>query len=284
MFLAASGSSGSPAILAAPRSGGISSSPFSQQVRRSFGRRAGDYDRLARLQRAVDWRLARLGRSLPLLEGPCADLGAGSGLFSRALLAHHPSLRRQPLLQLDLCPELLACNPLTAGGPESPAASSLVWDLNGGLPPQLQGAALLASSFALQWLEQPARQLGHWIRQLRAGGWLVLAVPTAGSFPQWRQAAIQAGVPCTALELPPAAALLQAAQREGLQLQHSACLRYSRPAMGGLPALRHLQQLGAGTSRRAPLAPAQLRRLLQHWPPHSPLTWEVLLLIGRRVR
>ena len=85
-----------------------------------------------------------LCRQLPLTEGPCADLGAGSGLLSRALLQHHPQLPQRPLLQLDLCPELLSHNPLASGG--TGTAAGIVWDLNDGLPEGLRQAALLGYS------------------------------------------------------------------------------------------------------------------------------------------
>jgi len=239
---------------------------LSDQVRHHFGRQAADYEAQALVQRAVACRLGRLCRDLPLPAGPRADLGAGSGLLSRALAA-------QGLLQLDLCPELLQRNP------QQPR---LVWDLNYGLPPALQGAALLASSFALQWLDDPARQLGHWCRALAPGGWLALAVPTAGSFPQWHRAAAASGVPCTALELPQADRLIHAAAAAGLHPRLSRLLRFSRPRQGGLDTLRHLRRLGAGASRRPPLSAGELRRLLAHWPVEESLTWEVLLLVGHR--
>jgi malonyl-CoA O-methyltransferase len=278
-------------------------------VRRNFGRGAPQYDREALLQQAMAWRLARLCADLPLPEGPCADLGAGTGLLSRALLRHHRQLNQRPPLQLDLCPELLQRNPLATGpwhhlGPQPHTAPKqtlsqgqlpadgdvlteneplgLLWDLNDGLPDGLQNAALLASSFALQWLNQPTRTFGHWCRSLAPGGWLVLAVPTAGSFPQWHRAAERAGVPCTALPLPSAVDLLQAAAASGLCLLHGRRLRFTRQNQGGLQALRHLQRLGAGASPRRPLTPAQLRRLLEHWPTTSALSWEALLLIGQR--
>jgi malonyl-CoA O-methyltransferase len=239
---------------------------LSGRVRRQFGRRAADYERHALLQRAVAARLARLCRDLPLPAGPCADLGAGSGLLSRAL-------GRPGLLQLDLCPALLERNPLER---------KLLWDLNGGLPRELQGAALLVSGFALQWLDEPAERLAHWCRALAPEGWLALAVPTAGSFPQWHRAAAAAGVPCTALELPEATDLLHTAASAGLALHHGRVLRFGRPRQGGLATLRHLQRLGAGASRHKPLTAGQLRRLLSHWPAEEVLTWEVLLLVGRR--
>lgn len=245
-------------------------------VGQRFGRGAATYDAEARLQRAIAERLGRLCAALPLPGGPCADLGAGSGLLSRALVRHHPLLARRPPLQLDLCPELLARNPLAAG------PAGLVWDLNDGLPPRLRGAALLASSFALQWLEDPAGQLAHWGRRLAPGGWLVLAVPTAGSFPQWHRAAAAAGVPCTALPLPAAEALLAAAREAGLSLRQGRRLRFTHPRHGGRATLRHLRRLGAGARPGGPLSSAELRRLLRHWPESTPLTWEVLLLLARR--
>jgi malonyl-CoA O-methyltransferase len=275
-------------------------SPFSQRVRQAFSRGVSAYEPLAPLQRSIAWRLAGLahhhgwsgaaGSSRPLPPGPGADLGAGTGLLSRALAAWRLPLP-EPLLQLDLCPEALARNP--AGPP-------LAWDLNQGLPASLRGAALLGSSFALQWLDEPAAALAQWAAQLAPGGWLLLAAPTAGSFPEWRRAAQLAGVPCGALPLPRAAALLNAAAGAGLELVCVRTLTFSGatartcsasegPDGGGqrgrppaLRALRSLRAIGADASRQAPLSPGAWRRLLAAWPAGRQLSWEVLLLLARR--
>jgi malonyl-CoA O-methyltransferase len=246
---------------------------FSGRVRQGFGRGAASYETQARLQQGVAWRLGRLCRDLPLPAGPCADLGAGSGLLSRALLDQRPSLAKPPL-QLDLCPELLAHNPL-AGPTTAP------WDLNRGLPPQLRDAGLLLSSFALQWLDDPMAQLAHWAGRLAPGGWLALAVPVAGSFDTWQAAARAASVPCTALPLPEADGLIEAAIRAGLEGPRAERLRFSQAPRDGLATLRLLSSLGATASRQPPLATGQLRRLLAHWPA-APLRWEVLVLVGRK--
>lgn len=245
--------------------------PFSVLVRARFGRGAAHYATGARLQQAVAWRLAHRVCALPIPEGPWADLGAGSGAVAQALQQQAPALLRehQPL-QVDLSPALLARNPLAGRG--------LLWDLNGGLPPQLERAALLSSSFALQWLEDPAGQLSRWCDALRPGGVLALAVPTAGSFQQWHQAAASAGVPCTALPLPGAAGLIAAAG--ALELLHCRQLRFHRPA-SGLELLQQMRAQGTDASPAPALRGAQLRRLLRHWP-SGPTTWEVLLLLGRR--
>lgn len=248
--------------------------PFSQLVGDRFGSRAATYASQARLQQGVAWRLAHLCAALPIpATGARADLGAGSGLVGQAL-GQQASL--PPLLQLDLCPELLARNPLARPDQQ------LVWDLNAGLPPSLQQAALLSSSFALQWLDEPARQLEHWCGHLRPGGWLALTVPTSGSFPQWRQAAAAAGVPCSALALPEAKVLEAMAGQGELELRHCQRLQFSRNYGSGLAFLQQLKTLGASASRCGRPAPGQLRQLLRHWPAPGRVSWEVLLLLAKR--
>ena len=122
--------------------------PFSTTVERCFSGGATTYQRSASLQAAVAARLARLARPLAsaLPPGPRADLGAGSGLLARAI---ESQLGEPPLLRLDACGALLE--------QEQPPGLGLqrLWNLNQALPEDLQGAGLLASSFALQWLEHP---------------------------------------------------------------------------------------------------------------------------------
>jgi malonyl-CoA O-methyltransferase len=260
----------------------MSSQIFSQQVRHRFGRQADHYNGHAKLQRAIAWRLARHCLSLPLPPGAWADLGAGSGLVGQALREQAQALQEvnaqanPSLLQVDFCPELLACNPIAK------AQGALLWDLNAGLPSELEQPALLTSSFALQWLDDPIQQLELWCSALRPRGWLALAVPTAGSFPQWHQAAAAAQVPFTGLALPSAKGLVAAARRH-LLMHTCQPLRFTQPCGNGLTFLRDVRQLGASASRQKPLHPSQLRRLLQHWPAGGTLGWEVLLLVGQRM-
>ena len=240
-----------------------------------FDRQAAHYEQLADLQRAVAWRLAHWVARLPLPCGPCADLGAGSGLVGQALAQQRPGT---PLLQLDGSPALLSRNDLARPG--------LLWDLELGLPPSLQHCALLTSSFALQWLRDPTRTLELWAQALAPGGWLALAVPVAGSFPQWHEAAARAGIPCTAQPLPSAQELIASADAL-LQLQLAQDLCFSRPyGSGGASTarqfLRRVRRLGAGSSSRASLSTGQWRQLLAHWPTSPLVSWRVLLLIGQR--
>jgi len=248
---------------------------FSTRVERCFRGGAATYQSNASLQAAVAARLARLARPLAsaLPPGPRADLGAGSGLLARAIEAQ---LGGPSLLRLDACEALLA--------QDSPPGPSLqrLWNLNAGLPEELNGASLLASSFALQWLEQPAQQVTRWCNALRPDGALLLAVPCRGSFRIWHQAAAAAGVPCTALPLPDAAALQQCTAG-ALQLHHNQLLRFSRPNRGARAFLHQIKAIGAQASPAARLQPGALRRLIRHWPgPEHAIVWHVLVMVGQK--
>src|SRR6476620_11570663 len=74
----------------------------SAEIAASFGARAKSYERHAGLQRAVADRLARL---LPERKQPnVLELGCGTGLFSRHLLARYPEGR---FLFTDLAPSMV---------------------------------------------------------------------------------------------------------------------------------------------------------------------------------
>jgi len=263
-----------------------SAPPLADRVRQAFSRRARHYNAAASLQRAVAWRLAHHCRNLPLPTGPMADLGAGSGLLSNALEQQQPGLE---LLRLDACAALLeegARRRTEASAAATPAAApQLLWDLNDGLPDGLDSAALLVSSFALHWLKDPCASLDQWCAALAPGGWLGLAVPTAGSFPQWRQAAAAAGVPCTALSLPEGDRL-QAVAAQRLELHLATTLRFSQRGHSGRALLRPMGAIGAGSTAAAPLGVGAWRRLEAHWPHdsdgHRRLSWDVLLLLGHQ--
>jgi malonyl-CoA O-methyltransferase len=164
---------------------------------------------------------------------------------------------------------------------EPTAPPQRLWDLNQGLPPELQGAVLLGSSFALQWLEQPQRALQLWCEALAPGGVLALAVPCAGSFGLWHQACQRAEVPFTGLQLPQADALISLAGSR-LRLRRAERLQFSRPNRGALAFLRQFKAIGAQASRGPRLSRGQLRRLEQHWPAEAAhVGWEVLVIVGQ---
>jgi malonyl-CoA O-methyltransferase len=182
-------------------------------------------------------------------------------------------------LLVDNCAELLA-------EAAAPAGRCRDWDLNAGLPPEARAAALLLSSFALHWLNAPEQQLRHWCEQLRPGGWLALAVPLQGSFTSWHQAAEGAGVACSALPLPRERDLL-AALPPGCRPHRQQRLRFSCRYPSAMAFLAELKRHGVNGGASAQLSPAELRRLLKHWPMQEQdqgvsLNWDLLLLLACR--
>jgi malonyl-CoA O-methyltransferase len=157
-------------------------------------------------------------------------------------------------------------------------------DLSEGLPVWSQPPTLLASSFVLHWLPEPAQQLKRWWDALAPGGVLALSVPIKGSFPQWHAAATAADVPCTALPLPDAQQLLAAIPASAIQLQRQ--LQFTQSAADPLHLLRPMAELGAGTTSAPQLSAAVWRRLLRAWPEANgrsvSLSWRILLVLLRR--
>ena len=245
--------------------------PWSQRVVARFSRSADRYDGAARLQRATARQLAERCRRQPIPRGLWVDLGSGTGLLADDLERLHPGQR---VLRLDGSDAMLRRH--------APTAQTSCVDLNQPLPTWSSAPVLLSSSFVLHWLSEPTRCLQHWFEQLGQGGWLVVAVPVAGSFHQWHQAAERAELPCTALRFPRADDLLDALPASAMR--HQRLHRFSRRAQRPLELLRPMTSIGAGTSRHAALGPGQWRRLARAWPDaETPtLTWQVLSLMLNR--
>ena len=160
-----------------------------------------------------------------------------------------------------------------------------LWDLNQPLEGWDDPPTLIASSFCLHWLSDPGTRLQHWYECLAPGGWLIVALPIEGCFPQWHAAARQAAVPCSALQFPTSEALLASLPKQRIRQQQE--LSFSEQASHITDLLRPMQTIGAGTSTRSALNVKQWRRLIAHWPERSSegqvrLTWLIQLLVIER--
>ena len=160
-----------------------------------------------------------------------------------------------------------------------------LWDLNQPLQSWDDAPTLIASSFCLHWLSAPGTKLQHWYECLAPGGWLIVALPIEGCFPQWHAAAQQAAVPCSALQFPTSEALLASLPKQRIRQQQE--LSFSEQASHFTALLRPMQTIGAGTSTRSALNVKQWRRLIAHWPERSSegqvrLTWLIQLLVIER--
>jgi malonyl-CoA O-methyltransferase len=120
---------------------------------------------------------------------------------------------------------------------------------------------------------------------LPKGGWLALAVPVAGSFPQWQHAARAANQTCTALSMPVREQLM-AALPDGV-VQRDECLSFTQRAANPLRLLRPMSNIGASVTNGGQLSPGQWKAVFRAWPQADAsagfaLTWRMWVLMVKR--
>lgn len=208
----------------------------------AFGARATSYEEHAGLQREVAARLAGL---LPDLTRPrVLELGCGTGLFSRHLVARYPEGR---FVLTDAAPAMLAeCRHNLA-----PAlCSDIGFEVMDASRPGGDGPFdLIASSMALHWLSEPAQSLERLRALLAPGGVLLYSALGPESFTEWRAVLNALRLPSGLSELP---ALPGVIAEERLTPDASALAFLKRiKAVGGLTPREGYRPLPPGALRRA---------------------------------
>ncbi len=246
---------------------------WSEVIKENFDSAAPGYDEHAKLQNAVAWRLAKLCSIQEIPSGLWIDLGAGTGFLADSLERFNPN---QKVLRIDKSPGMLAR--------QKEKASSKLWDLNSGLPAFKHCPTLMASSFALHWLENPQTKVEEWFSAIAPGGWLALALPIKGCFPQWYQAAAFTGMPCTALDFPSSNSLLKSIPKNAI---HYKKLHNFTQSASEVPSLlKAIKKIGGQASKEPPMGITYWRRLNDAWQRSIKkqvlLTWKIQLILIKR--
>jgi malonyl-CoA O-methyltransferase len=213
----------------------------SAAIAQSFGARAASYEENADLQRAVAKRLARL---LPPLETPrILELGCGTGLFSRHLLARYPD---GTFVFTDLAPSMLEQCRLNVNGLGKRVSFEV---MDAARPTAEEPFDLIAMSMTLHWLADPEAALATLRQRLAPEGVLVFATIGGESFPEWRDALREQGLPVGLLDIPELPGILE---EEELTVDADTLgfLRRMK-AVGGLTPREGYAPLSAGALRRA---------------------------------
>ena len=250
------------------------SNNWTTQVISNFENAAHSYNGNAKLQRMMALELAQKCAEQKIPAGMWVDLGAGTGLLADALEACHA---KQKVLRLD--------GSITMLQHQKNESSSQLWDLNLGLPKWTKPPTLLASSFVLHWLSDPKARLKEWFETLPPKGWLALALPIDGSFPEWQHAASQADVPYTALSFPSTSKLLQAIPSTSIRSKKIYRITESNKKVIAL--LRPMRQLGAHASHNKTMTIKEWRLLEKAWircnkDGEVKLTWCIQMLLMQR--
>ena len=128
---------------------------WSNLVNKNFNQAAINYNESAAIQKSTAIKLAQICSHHSIKNGLWVDLGSGTGLLAKALEELHPN---QYVLRLDNSKQMIELHP--------EKSTKQLWDLNNGLPKWAAKPNLLASSFALHWLDNPQEQLCKWFHSL----------------------------------------------------------------------------------------------------------------------
>ena len=247
---------------------------WSSLVNKNFNEAAINYNESALIQKSTALKLAKICSHHPIKNGFWVDLGTGTGLLAKSLEDLHPN---QYVLRLDNSKQMIDQN--------SEKSPKQLWDLNDGLPKWSERPNLLASSFVLHWLDNPQKKLKEWFHSLSLDGWIALAIPIKGSFPEWYEAAEKANLTCTALDLPSYDSLIRVVPKKSILYNKIEIIKQTAKKATSL--LKPIIKVGAQSSQKEQLSVSDWRHLLSFWPVSNndkqvSLSWSIQFLLIKR--
>ena len=247
---------------------------WSKVVNKNFNEAALTYNQSASIQKLIALKLAKICSRHSINHGLWVDLGSGTGLLAQSLESLHSN---QSVIRLDNSQKMLDQN--------SKQSSKQLWDLNNGLPKWSKNPNLLASSFVLHWLDNPQMQLKEWFDSLSKDGFIALAIPIKGSFPEWYKAAEKANLTCTALNLPSYDSLISVVPNQSILYNKVEVFKQTADKATSL--LKSMIKVGAQTSKKEQLSISDWRHLLSFWPitnnhKQVSLSWSIQFLLIKR--
>jgi len=247
---------------------------WSSQVKENFNEAALNYNESASIQKSTALELANICSHHSIKHGLWIDLGSGTGLLAKSLEDLHPN---QYVMRLDNSKKMIDQHP--------EKSVKQLWDLNDGLPKWSEKPNLLASSFVLHWLDNPQKQLKKWFNSLSLDGWIALAIPVKGSFPEWYEAADKANLTCTALDLPTYDSLIRVVPKQSILYNKIEIIKQTAKKVTSL--LKPMIKVGAQSSQKEQLSISDWRHLLSFWPISNQdeevsLSWSIQFLLIKR--
>ncbi|MGB6009436.1 methyltransferase domain-containing protein [Castellaniella sp.] len=223
----------------------------------AFDAAAARYDQHASVQHSVaDGLLDHIARQALPPAPRILEIGCGTGILTRKLAA------RIPLADwtiTDLAPAMLqqARRSVRLGG----TARFQIMDGEHPQDPAPDARFdLICSSMAVQWFRDPGQGMIRLADLLAPGGCLAIAVPTRGTWAEWRAAHETLGLQAATIPFPSVHQLQAPAEtfRSQLHTKH-----YIDECGSALNFLRHLRGIGATTPNAdcRPLSVAQLKQV-----------------------
>ena len=244
-----------------------------KKINNNFNNAAHYYSNYSLVQKHFANKLLLIIKELEPQIGPWIDLGAGTGYLADLLEKNFMNIN---VMRIDFSPNMLKEN--------KKHSKTILWDLNNDLPPYVNNASLMISSFCFHWLNEPEKKIREWFNRLVPGGFLIVLFPNNKSFPEWKDTCRKNNLDYSGLSLPCINTLKGFVKENEIFLIKEFNYKETFPNIYKL--FKSIINVGAHTSPRSRKTISELKLMQKKWPKDQyekvNLTWSISVLILKK--
>ena len=244
-----------------------------KKINNNFNNAAHYYSNYSLVQKHFANKLLLIIKELEPQIGPWIDLGAGTGYLADLLEKNFMNIN---VMRIDFSPNMLKEN--------KKHSKTILWDLNNDLPPYVNNASLMISSFCFHWLNEPEKKIREWFNRLVPGGFLIVLFPNNKSFPEWKDTCRKNNLDYSGLSLPCTNTLKSFVKENEIFLIKEFNYKETFPNIYKL--FKSIINVGAQTTQRRRRTVSELKLMQKKWPKDQyekvNLTWSISILILKK--
>ena len=246
---------------------------WSKKINNNFNNAAHSYSNYSLVQKYFANKLVHIIKELEPQIGKWFDLGAGTGYLADLLEKNFMNIK---VKRIDFSPNMLKENKKNS--------QTILWDLNDDLPPSINNASLIISSFCFHWLNEPEKKLRKWYERLLPGGLLIVLFPNNESFPEWKDTCKRNDIEYSGIALPCTNSLQRFVKENEIFLIKEFNYRETFPNIYKL--FKSITNVGAQTTQKRRKTVSELKLMQEKWPKDQDakvnLTWAISILILKK--
>jgi len=246
---------------------------WNKKINNNFNNAAHSYSNYSLVQKYFANKLVHIIKELEPQIGKWFDLGAGTGYLADQLEKNFMNIN---VKRIDFSPNMLKENKKNS--------QTILWDLNDDLPPNINNASLIISSFCFHWLNEPEKKLRKWYERLLPGGLLIVLFPNNKSFPEWKDTCKRNDIEYSGIALPCTNSLQRFVKENEIFLIKEFNYRETFPNIYKL--FKSITNVGAQTTQKRRKTVSELKLMQEKWPKDQDakvnLTWAISILILKK--
>ena len=246
---------------------------LNKKINNNFNNAAHSYSNYSLVQKYFANKLVHIIKELEPQIGKWFDLGAGTGYLADLLEKNFMNIK---VKRIDFSPNMLKENKKNS--------QTILWDLNDDLPPSINNASLIISSFCFHWLNEPEKKLRKWYERLLPGGLLIVLFPNNESFPEWKDTCKKNNIEYSGIALPCTNSLQRFVKDNEIFLIKEFNYRETFPNIYKL--FKSITNVGAQTTQKRRKTVSELKLMQEKWPKDQDakvnLTWAISILILKK--